>query len=122
MRLRIATLALLLSLPGPAAAQPAPESARPSAPISVFQPRDETEFDYPDHPGRGLAFGFCASCHGFRIVAAQGMTREQWDSSLAWMTERHNMPAIETADRLPILDYLATAFPPKEPTGGRPGW
>lgn len=84
-----------------------------------FQPRDEVETSYPDHPGRAETFGFCGACHGFRIVASQGMTREQWDASLIWMTQRHNMPEIDKADRTLILDYLAKAFPQKNPTGWR---
>lgn len=92
------------------------------APAPVFQPRDENEADYPDHPGRPETFGFCAACHGFRVVATQGMTRELWDSSLVWMTQRHNMPELDKADRDLILDYLAKAFPPKSAPAGRPGW
>jgi len=87
-----------------------------------FQPREENEVDFPDHPGRAETFGFCSACHGFRIVAAQGMTREQWDSSLTWMSDRHSMPPIDAADREVMLDYLAKAFPPRTPAGGRPGW
>ena len=36
--------------------------------------------------------------------------------------QRHNMPEIDPADRVGILDYLTKAFPPKAPTDGRPGW
>ena len=94
----------------------------PRGPATTFQPREENETDYPDHPGRAESFGFCGACHGFRIVAAQGMTRAQWDASLAWMSERHNMPALDKADRDLILDYLSKAFPQTAPAGGRPGW
>lgn len=87
-----------------------------------FQPRDEDETAYPDHPGRTETFGFCASCHGFRIVAAQSMTRPQWEESFTWMTQRHNMPVLDPADLDVILGYLAKAFPPKAPAAGRPGW
>ncbi len=86
------------------------------------QPEPEDMATFPDFPGRDETFGFCAACHAFRLVAAQGMTRDQWQSSLSWMTERHAMPALEPADRDVILDYLAKAFPPKAPTGGRGGW
>lgn len=114
MRAVLAALAALILWTVPAAAQ--------RAPAATFQPRDENEADYPDHPGRPEAFGFCAACHGFRIVATQGMTRELWDSSLVWMTQRHNMPELDKADRDLILDYLAKAFPPKAAPAGRPGW
>ena len=45
--------------------------------------------------------------------AAQGMTRPQWEDSLAWMTRRHNMPPLEGRDRDVVLDYLAATFPPR---------
>ena len=89
---------------------------------STFQPSPEDPEAYPDFPGRDITFGFCAACHGFRIVAAQGMTRPQWDASLRWMTQRHNMPELEAADRDTILEYLAAAFPPKTAAGGRANW
>lgn len=112
MRLSIVALALLLA--GPAVAQ------RP--PAAAFAPEAEDPTTFPDFPGRDETFGFCAACHGFKLVAAQGMTREQWDGSLTWMTVRHAMPELEKAERDVILDYLAKAFPPKAPTGGRGGW
>jgi len=45
------------------------------------------------------------------------MTRDQWDATLTWMTERHGMPNIHDAERALILDYLATHHPPKAPAG-----
>ncbi len=77
--------------------------------------------DYPAGPGREEAVMFCGSCHSFKIVAAQGMTRAQWDESLKWMVTRHNMPELEGEELDTILTYLERAFPPK-PAGGRPGW
>ncbi len=91
-------------------------------PAAAFQPGQEDPATYPDFPGRDETFGFCAACHNFRIVAAQGMTRDQWDASLAWMTDKHGMPALDHAYRETILDYLAKAFPPRAPVGGRAGW
>jgi hypothetical protein len=77
--------------------------------------------DYPDAPGREETVNFCGACHSFRLVAAQGMTRAQWDESVKWMVQRHNMPQLDKAELDVMLDYLAAAFPPKA-TGGRPGW
>ena len=114
MRPILAAFAVLLLAPDMAAAQ--------RAPAAIFQPRDENEADYPDHPGRAETVGFCAACHGFRVVATQGMTRELWDNSLVWMTQRHNMPELDKADRDLMLDYLAKAFPPKAAPAGRPAW
>lgn len=87
-----------------------------------FEPKDEDPASYPDLPGRTEAFGLCAACHAFKLVAAQGMTRDRWDASLSWMTEKHGMPVLDDAYRTTILDYLAAAFPPRAPAGGRAGW
>ncbi|MDB5590840.1 hypothetical protein [Enterovirga sp.] len=84
---------------GPAWAQPAP--------------REERVEDLPPGPGREETFGLCAACHAYRLVANQGLTRDRWDETLRWMTERHNMPDIQGEDRALILDYLAAAHPPK---------
>ena len=90
-------------------------------PSAAFQPAEDNPADYPDAPGKDEALGFCGSCHGMKIVAAQGLTRPQWDESLKWMVQRHNMPDLPAEDRDIILGYLEKAFPPKA-TGGRAGW
>jgi hypothetical protein len=87
---------------------------------TAFKPQDEVPEQYPEGPHREDAFYFCTACHGFRIVAAQGMSRARWDESLTWMTERHNMPKLEGQEREKILDYLATAFPERQRAPG--GW
>ena len=82
--------------------------------------KGELPEQYPEGPNRETTFYFCTACHGFRIVAAQGMSRARWDESLTWMTERHNMPRLEGEEREKILDYLATAFPERQRAPG--GW
>jgi hypothetical protein len=99
------------------------EFASPPAnaqPATGVRPNDETPEQYPAGPNREDTFYFCTACHGFRIVAAQGMSRARWDESLTWMTERHNMPKLEGEEREKILDYLATAFPERQRAPG--GW
>ena len=88
------------------------------APPSAFSPKDERLEDLPAAPGRDETFGLCTACHGYRLVSNQGMTRARWDETLSWMTERHNMPDIQGADRELILNYLATQHPPKAPSRG----
>lgn len=83
------------------------------------RPVDEAPEQYPAHANRDDAFYFCTPCHSFRIVAAQGMSRERWDESLDWMVQRHAMPDVQGEDRKRILDYLASAFPER---GERGGW
>jgi mono/diheme cytochrome c family protein len=80
---------------------------------------EEREEDYPPGSGRELAFTFCSACHGFKIVAAQGMTRELWDDALRWMSVKHNMPPLDGKEREEILSYLASAFPPRPARGGQ---
>ncbi len=75
------------------------------------RPLEEGPEQYPDHPNRDDAFYFCTACHSFKLVAAQGMSRDRWDESLTWMVKRHNMPDVQGEDRKKILDYLEKAFP-----------
>jgi hypothetical protein len=86
----------------------------------TFVPRDESAEDYPAGPGREQTFNFCTECHGFKLVAQQGMTRRQWDEALVWMGVRHRMPKLEGNDRKVVLDYLGASFPPR--TRGQSGW
>jgi hypothetical protein len=81
--------------------------------------RGETPEAYPAGPHRDQTFYTCTACHGFKIVAAQGMSRERWDETVTWMTERHKMPKLEGEEREKVLDYLASAFPerPRAPGG-----
>jgi len=85
----------------------------------TFTPTDETPEDLPAGPGRDETFYSCTPCHGFKIVAQQGLTRAQWDDSLNWMTTKHGMNKIEGEDRKLILDYLEQHYPPRTRPGGR---
>jgi len=85
----------------------------------TFTPTDESPEDLPAGNGRDETFYTCTACHGFKIVAQQGMTRTQWDDSLNWMTSRHGMNPLQGADRKTILDYLEANYPPTMPAGGR---
>jgi mono/diheme cytochrome c family protein len=88
---------------------------------SAFTPRDENPEDFAAAPGRDETFYACTACHGFRLVAQQGMTRAQWEESLALMVRRHNMPPLDDKDRTVVLNYLEAAYPPRAPAAGR-GW
>jgi hypothetical protein len=88
---------------------------------SAFTPGEETPEQFPAGAGREDAFYACTACHNFKLVAAQGMTRRQWEDSLAWMTQRHNMPPLEGRERETVLDYLETTFPPRAPASPG-GW
>jgi mono/diheme cytochrome c family protein len=55
---------------------------------------DEPE-DLPEGEGRETTFYQCSACHGFNLVARQGMSRAMWDDTLNLMVERHGMYALE---------------------------
>ena len=86
-----------------------------------FTPREESPEEFAAGVGRNEAFYACTACHGFRLVAQQGMTRAQWENSINLMTRRHNMPPLDDKDREKVLTYLETAYPPRAPAG-RGGW
>lgn len=90
--------------PGFAQTQPAQEQ---------FTPQAEDPDLFPDGPGRDDAFYACGGCHAFKLVANQGLTRERWNETISYMTERHGMPKLEGKDRELILNYLAKTYPPK---------
>jgi mono/diheme cytochrome c family protein len=90
------------------------------APAPSFTPSDEQPENFPEGAGREETFYTCTACHNFKLIAAQGMTRDRWDDTLTWMTSRHNMPDIQGADRQLILSYLERHYPPKPPRAG--GW
>lgn len=99
MRLRLAAALLLLG----AAATAQEVIEEPSA--------------LPDGPHRDEVFYLCTACHSARLVRNQALSRERWDETLTWMTERHGMPELTGDDRRRILDYLAEALGPGSAAG-----
>ncbi len=87
------------------------------ATAETFTPSEERQEDYPEGPGREQTFYACIACHGFKLVAQQGQTRQQWDDTLNWMTQKHGMPPIDGDFRKVVLDYLESAFPPRGSAG-----
>jgi mono/diheme cytochrome c family protein len=84
----------------------------------TFTPRDESPEDFPAGQGRDETFYTCTACHGFKLIASQGMNRRQWDDSINWMMEKHRMPPLEAKEREIVLNYLEATFPPRAPAGG----
>ena len=54
----------------------------PAIAQSTFTPRDESPEEFAAGAGRDETFYACTACHGFRLVAQQGMTRAQGPMSL----------------------------------------
>ena len=93
----------------------------PALAQSSFTPREESPEEFVAGAGRDETFYTCTACHGFKLVAQQGMTRAQWEDSINLMVRRHNMPPLDDKDRAVVLGYLEAAYPPRAPTG-RGGW
>jgi hypothetical protein len=109
-RTLLLTVAALLSAVGSPSLGQAP----------AFSPDAEEPDQFPSGPGRDDTFYTCTACHNFKLVAAQGMNRRQWDDSIDWMISKHNMAPPDAKEREAILNYLETAFPPRPPAGR--GW
>jgi hypothetical protein len=86
-----------------------------------FVPRDENPEDFPAGAGRDDTYFACTACHGFKLIAQQGMSRRQWEESIELMVRRHNMPPLSDKDQTIVLDYLEATYPPRAPAAGR-GW
>ena len=112
-----ALMLAIMSVSGPALAQSAP----PTQSAPTFTPREESPEEFPAGAGRDETFYACTACHNFKLVAAQGLSRQAWDESISWMTQRHNMPPLEGDERKVVLDYLATTYPPRAPSRAG-GW
>jgi hypothetical protein len=82
------------------------------------RPPEETPDQYPPGAHRDDTFYFCTACHGFKIVAQQGMSRERWNETFDFMVKRHNMVDVQGEQRDQMLDYLASAFPERRAPGG----
>lgn len=82
------------------------------------RPPEETPEQYPAGAHRDDTFYFCTACHGFKIVAQQGMSRERWNETFDFMVKRHNMVDVQGEQRDQMLDYLTAAFPERRAPGG----
>jgi len=87
--------------------------AAPAMPAAASEPEDFGVMVAA--PGASETFDACTPCHSERIVAQQGLTREQWDELLDWMVEEQEMEPIEAGARAVILDYLAGHYGPDRP-------
>jgi len=98
----------------------APSAGPAAAQSQGFTPREESPEEFTAGAGRDETFYTCTACHNFKLVAQQGMSRRQWEETLALMNEKHGMPALDAKERETVLNYLEAAYPPRTPAGG--GW
>ena len=82
------------------------------------RPPEESPEQYPAGAHRDDTFYFCTACHGFKIVAQQGMSRERWNETFDIMVKRHSMIDVQGEQREQMLDYLTAAFPERRAPGG----
>lgn len=92
-------------------------SLTPPARAQTAKPPDDRPENYPDGPHRESTFYFCTACHSFKLVSAQGMTKERWSETLDWMEQRHGLPKTAGKERDELVEYLSTAFPPRQQRG-----
>ncbi len=71
-------------------------------------------------PGVETTFYACTACHSERIVAQQGLSRNEWDEMLEWMVDEQDMSEIEEPDRTEIIEYLATHYNTNRPNFPKP--
>jgi hypothetical protein len=110
--------------PAPAQTAAPVSPPRPApAPIVAAAPRfvtDERPEELPPGEHRELVFYACTACHGFKIVNQQGQTKQQWDSTIDFMIERHKMPVPSAVDRAAMVEYLAASFPQRRRAPANP--
>ena len=86
-------------------AAPAPPPEAPPRDLGVLVAADGAEETH----------AYCTACHSERIVAQQGLTREDWEELLEQMVEENGMNPIEEPDLARVLAYLATHYGPDRP-------
>jgi mono/diheme cytochrome c family protein len=72
----------------------------------------------PDGPHKETALKICGACHSANIVLGRGMTREQWGEVVSNMISKGAKGT--TAEFEDVVDYLATALPPKPSAAAAP--
>ena len=65
-------------------------------------------------------FDYCNACHSVRLVAQQGLDREDWVELLEWMVDEQGMAEIEEPDLSVVLDYLTTNYNIDRPNFPKP--
>ncbi len=63
-----------------------------------------------DAPGVETVFYTCTACHSERIIAQQGLTRDEWSELIDWMVEEQGMTMPDEVEMTEILDYLAAHY------------
>lgn len=65
-------------------------------------------------PGKALVVANCIPCHSTAIIAANHLSRQQWDETITTMQTKNGMWPIAAPIRKLILDYLSVAQRPDD--------
>lgn len=60
--------------------------------------------------GAEETYAYCTACHSERIVAQQGLIKNDWVELLEWMADEQDMDEIEEPDYSMIIDYLSVNY------------
>ncbi len=69
--------------------------------------------DFPEDENKILVLQNCVLCHSESLVSQQEMKRDEWDTTLLWMENKHKLKFESKETRKKILDYLTSYFGPK---------
>ena len=94
---------------------PADFGPAPTEPVAPLAQEPEDFGVMVVAPGASETFDTCTPCHSERIVAQQGLRRDQWDELLDWMVEEQEMEPVDADLRTVILDYLGEHYGPDRP-------
>ncbi len=98
------------------ASTPAGKRAEAAAIAGAAHESGDTDFGLlVASDGAAATHAYCTVCHSERIVAQQGLTREDWLETLEYMVDEHGMAPIEGSDYDLVVDYLSTHYGPDRP-------
>jgi len=81
--------------------------ATTDATSNAGEPDELAQWGLPLDLGREEVEIYCSACHSLRLVAQQGLTKDDWDELFDWMVEEQEMEEIPVEDRKLVLDYLS---------------
>jgi hypothetical protein len=83
--------------------------------VLIFGTAAAQQIELPPGPNREVVSHECQACHDLgMVVAAAGMNREGWNSTIEEMIS-YGMH-VDQEDRTKILDYLSSSLGPKSAT------
>lgn len=106
--MNLTSLRVALALP---AAILATSAALADSHIPAGEADEPPEFGLlKDAPGVETVFYTCTACHSERIIAQQGLTRDEWRELIDWMVEEQGMVMPDEVEMAEILDYLSAHY------------